>query len=293
LNVNVPAGHHPTAEESTLLSSLANIVAMTLQRREAERDLRAKEVQLLAAGEIQKYLLPKESVRLPGFSLEGRCYPAEFAAGDHFDYLRLPDGSLLVVLGDVSGHGVGPAIITAAFHTQFQALAEQSSDLAEMVAKVNATLHAATGAELFITMIAGRIDPASRTLTYLNAGHPAGIVLDSSGAVKASLESNALPLGILPDDAFEPGGTIQLAAGDIVLFVTDGLLEAQPRGCPMFGMETALQVVREHRDATAAEIIESLYHAVCRYLGTEKPHDDITAVVVKVEPHEETQLDKP
>jgi serine phosphatase RsbU (regulator of sigma subunit) len=61
----------------------------------------------------------------------------------------------------------------------------------------------------------------------------------------------------------------------------------------MFGMETALQVVREHRDATAAEIIESLYHAVCRYLGTEKPHDDITAVVVKVEPHEETQLDKP
>ena len=229
---------------------------------------------------------------MPGFSIEGRCYPAEFAAGDHFDYLRLPDGSLLVVLGDVSGHGVGPAIITAAFHAQFQALAQHSSDLTEMVAKVNATLHEATGAEIFITLLAGRLDPTSRTLTYLNAGHPAGIVLDSSGAVKASLESKNLPLAIMPDVAFQLGGTIQLAAGDIVLFYTDGLVEAQSRDRPMFGMERALQIVRENRDGTPAEIIEALHNAVCRYLGTEKPHDDITAVVVKVEPHgEETSGD--
>ncbi len=293
LNLGVPADHHPTSEERTLLSSLANIVAMTLQRKEAEQDSRKKEAQLIAAGEIQKFLLPKESVRMPGFSIEGRCYPAEFAAGDHFDYVPLPDGSLLVVLGDVSGHGVGPAIITAAFHAQFQALAQQSFDLPEMAAKVNASLHEATGAEIFITLIAARIDPVSRTLTFLNAGHPAGIVLDSSGAVKASLESRNLPLAILPDVAFELGDPIELAAGDIVFFYTDGLVEAQSRDRPMFGLARALQIVRENMDRSPAEIIEALYNAVRRYLGTEKPHDDITVVVMKVKPHGETRPDKP
>jgi serine phosphatase RsbU (regulator of sigma subunit)/PAS domain-containing protein len=287
LNLYVAAGHKRISEEETFLSSVANILAITLQRKEAEEDVREKEAQLIAAAEIQKFLLPDESVTIPGFSIAGRCYPAEFAAGDHFDYLWLPDGSLLVVLGDVSGHGVGPAIVAAAFHTRFQTLAEELSDPTEIAAKVNASLHESTNGELFVTLIAGRIDPKSRTLTYVNAGHPPGLILDSAGEVKASLDGKNMPLAILPEVDFILGGPVQLETGDMVLFFTDGLVEAQTRDGPMFGVERALQIVRENRDKTPTEIIEALYRAVCEYLEAERLFDDVTVVVVKVEPTEE------
>jgi sigma-B regulation protein RsbU (phosphoserine phosphatase) len=262
-------------------------LAITLERREVQEALRRREAQLIAAAEIQEFLLPDESITLPGFSIAGRCFPAEFAAGDHFDYLWLPDGSLLVVLGDVSGHGVGPAIVTAALHTRFQALAEESTDLARMAGKVNASLCKATNGELFVTLIAGRIDPKSRTLTYVNAGHPAGVVLDSSGAVKAKLESKTIPLAIVPEVPFSLEGPVPLATGDLVLFFTDGLVEAQPPAGPMFGVERILEIVRKNRDRTPAEITAALHTAVCQYAETESPQDDITVVVVKVETTED------
>ena len=244
-------------------------------------------MQLIAAAEIQEFLLPMDTVTLPGFSIAGRCYPAEIAAGDHFNYLRLPDGSLLVVVGDVSGHGVGPALITAAFDTQFKTLAEQLSDPAEMVAKVNTVLDASTSGEMFVTLIAGRIDPKSRTLTYVNAGHPPGLIFDSAGNVKASLEAKNVPLAILREVDFILGGPVQLVAGDILLFLTDGAIEAQSRGGPMFGLERAYETVRQNRDKTPNEIVEALYAAVCQHQETERLRDDVTIVVAKVEPTEE------
>jgi serine phosphatase RsbU (regulator of sigma subunit)/PAS domain-containing protein/putative methionine-R-sulfoxide reductase with GAF domain len=287
LNIYVDSGHKSTSEEETFLSSVANILAITLQRKESEGALREKEAQLTAAAQIQEFLLPDESVTMPGFSIAGRCYPAEFAAGDHFDYLWLPDGSLLVVVGDVSGHGVGPAIVTASFHTRFQTAAEEFGDLTEMAAKVNASLNKMTRGDVFVTLIAGRIDPKSRTLTYVNAGHPPGIILDSAGRVKAGLKAKNMPLAILPEVDFILGGPVRLATGDIVLFFTDGLVEAQLQGGPSQGIEKALQIVRENRHKTPTEIIEALYAAACQDLETERLHDDITVVVVKVEPTEE------
>jgi len=292
LNVYVEAGHKRRIEEERFLSSVADILAITLQRRKAEEDLREREMQLIAAAEIQEFLLPKDTVTLPGFSIAGRCYPAEIAAGDHFNYLRLPDGSLLVVVGDVSGHGVGPALITAAFDTQFKTLAEQLSDPAEMVAKVNTVLDASTSGEMFVTLIAGRIDPKSRTLTYVNAGHPPGLILDSAGNVKASLESQNIPLAIQPKVEFIHSGPVQLMAGDLILFFTDGLIEAQPRHGAIFGLDRTHQIVRENRDKTPTEIIEALYGAVCQHQETERLRDDATVVVVKVEPTEDAVLAK-
>ena len=109
-------------------------------RKLAEEAMRKQEAQLLAAAEIQKQLLPQAAPELPGFDIAGRCYAAEFAAGDHFDYLWLPDGSLVLTLADVSGHGVGPAIITASFHARFHSLAEISSDLPQMAKTLNSRL---------------------------------------------------------------------------------------------------------------------------------------------------------
>lgn len=253
-------------------------------RKLSEQALRQQEAQLLAVAEIQKHLLPQAAPELPGFDIAGRCYAAEFAAGDHFDYLWLPDGSLVLTLADVSGHGVGPAMITASFHARFHSLAEISSDLPQMAKTLNSRLYRETGGEMFVTMIAGHVDPKSRTLSCVNAGHPPGYVLDASGKIKMQFTSTSLPLAILPELDFSASAPIQLEDHDLLFFFTDGLVEAHCSGEPMFGPERTLEVIREHRAKSASEIIDALYAAVRKHLGTGKPHDDITLIVAKVGP---------
>ena len=106
-------------------------------RKKAELAVRTADAELLAAAGIQAYLLPHESPQVKGFDIAGRCYSAKAAAGDHFDFLWRPDGSLLVVLGDVSGHGLGPAIVAADFCARLRTLSEISCDLPEIAKKVN------------------------------------------------------------------------------------------------------------------------------------------------------------
>jgi hypothetical protein len=113
--------------------------------------------------------------------------------------------------------------------------------------------------------------------------HPPGLVLDSSGEVKASLQERNMPLAILPQVDFVLGGPLHLATGDLVLFFTDGLIEAQPEGGTMFGLQRMLQVVRDNRHETAAAIIDALYDEVSRHMASEGLHDDVTVVVVKVD----------
>jgi len=276
--VEIALGPMPTDEGLFVFCSIRDIT----ERKHAEELLRRQEIQLLAAAEIQQQILPHEPPTLPGFDIAGRCYAAEFAAGDHFDYLRLPDGSLAVVLADVSGHGVGPAIITALLHARFHLLAELSSDLPQMARTLNARLHQETAGETFITLIVSRLDAQSRTLTCVNAGHPSGYVLDAAGEIKAEFESTGPPLALLPDAEFPTRGPVPLADGDLLFLFTDGLTEAHQTQGPLFGTARMLQILRESRDNSASEIIDALHAAVRDYLGTDKPRDDITMVVVKV-----------
>ena len=102
-------------------------------RKTMEEKLRVQLAQLIAAAEMQSHLLPEKSPEVPGFDIAGKCYPAEFAAGDHFDFLELKDGTFVAVVGDVSGHGVGPALLMACLHAYLRSLADVYTDLSELV----------------------------------------------------------------------------------------------------------------------------------------------------------------
>lgn len=262
--------------------ALMGVYRDVTQRRQAEARLRAKDAELLAAAEIQAHLLPQKAPQVPGFDIAGRCYPAEAAAGDHFDYLWLPDGSLLVVMGDVSGHGIGPAIVAADFCARLRTLSESMCDLPEIARRVNAGLYRETAGEKFVTAILGRLDPKSRSLTYVSAGHPPAVVLNSAGEVKGRLVRAGLSLSIVAETSYVTDDPLQLADGDLILFYTDGLVEVGRCGEPLFGVDRALQVIQANRDRSAAEIIEALYEAACQFGRPDSPHDDITIVIVKV-----------
>jgi PAS domain S-box-containing protein len=243
-----------------------------------------QQAQFVAAEEIQQLLLPQDNPKLPGFDVGGRCYPAEFAAGDYFDYLYLPDQSFVVVVGDVAGHGIGPALLMAWLHAHLSLLSESYTDLSEIVTRANSALFRETGGERFITLIAGRFDLQARTLSCVSGGHPPGYVLNRAGEVKHRLKGDSLALGILPDVQYPISDPVEIADGDIVVFLTDGILEAASLDEELFGIDACLETIHRHRDEPVAEIIEHLHSAVCRHAAKENLDDDITLVVVKVGP---------
>ncbi len=264
------------------LAGYDGLVEDVTERKEAERALRQRETHLLAAQAIQQRLRPEAPPDVPGFDIAGASWPAEFAAGDYFDYLPMADRSIAFVIGDVSGHGLGPAIVTALAFAHLRCLAQVYDNLDEMVARLNGFLAEET--DHFVTLLVGRLTPADRSFAAVNAGHPPGYVLDASGGVKARFGSTTLPLAILPEVAVVPCEPTTLDPGDVVLLFTDGIPEARSARGDFFGKERLLEVARTKRAGPAAEIVQAVYESVRAFCRPERPRDDMTLIAIKVEP---------
>ncbi|UCH83266.1 MAG: PAS domain S-box protein [Candidatus Latescibacterota bacterium] len=253
------------------------------ERKIAEEMLRDRETQLRAAQTIQQHLLPDKSPRIDGFDIAGASVPAEFAAGDHFDYIEMSDGTVGVVIGDVSGHGFSSALLMASVHAHLRSLAEMEIGIDEILTRANSSLVKQTDVGHFITVMFVRIDPHSKRITFVSAGHPAGIVLDRSGVVKARMESTSFPLAVLPNTEFTSGDPVTLEPGDIVILLTDGVLEATSATNEFYGEERAIVFVHENRDKSADEIAAALCREAREFHVNVDKQDDVTAVVIKVE----------
>lgn len=266
------------------------------QLKQTQSVLHERDVQLAAAQQIQKHLLPQRPPRVPGIDVLGASYPAEFAAGDHFDYFLMPDDALAVVIGDVSGHGFGPALIMASVHTLIRALSQRYCDVSDVLQHANRFLCEETADHFFATVLFARVDTRSQRLEYASAGHPPAYVFDRQGNIKTRLESTGIPLGIYPDQITPMGRSVDLEEGDVVLMLTDGVFEIQSPDGGLFGVERAIDCVRRQGAKSAAEIIDELYQTVLRFSHKESPDDDVTLVVLKVGPRpdeRETRQDVP
>lgn len=283
VNLYVDAGHEPTSEEKNFLLAIADMLAGVIGRKRAEATLRGREAQLLAAQWIQKQFLPKNPPELDGFDIAGSIYPADFAAGDLYDFIPLNDGSTGLVIGDVAGHGIGSALVMASTHAYLHSFAAVYTDVGEVLALTNAALVEETDPDMFVTTFFGRLDPERRLFTYASAGHPAGYILGRSGRVKIRLERTSMPLAIVPSYENNPTEPVILDPGDILLLLTDGVLEARSSSGSLFGVEQTLEIVHANRHRTSREIVDSLYSAVIAFTGTDHPSDDVTIMILKVE----------
>ena len=263
-----------------------------IERRDHERRVHALEEQwqaermrsaLQIAQDIQANLYPTVPSTCPGFDIQGASRPAEGVGGDDFDYFPFPDGSVAIAIGDVTGHGVGPALLMAATRAYVRALALSHSDVGEILTLANRALAADITDGRFVTLLLARLEPTERSLVFAGAGHPPGYVLSQDGELKFSLESTHLPLGVHEDETLSPSQPIVLEPGDVVIFLTDGIAEAADRAGRLFGQQRALDIVRRHADQSARQIIAALHEDVCRYSDRPSPEDDLTAVVIKVE----------
>ena len=262
-----------------------------IEKREHERELaEAKErfevarlrEEIRIARQVQQRLFPAAPLPLPGFDLSGASYPAEATGGDYFDYIPLRDGTLAVVVADVSGHGFGPALLMAETRAYLRAFLATHTDLAEIVGLLNRAL-AHDSPDRFATLLLGRLDAGRRSFSYVSAGHTTGYVLDPAGEVRMPLPSTGVPLAILPENHCPAAPSLTLQPGEIVLLLTDGIVEAHNDNLDLFGVERTLATVRKHRDRSAREIVDYLYHAVRDFCGERTQFDDMTVVVIKAQ----------
>ena len=160
-----------------------------------------------------------------GFDIGGASYPAEAIGGDYYDFIPLPDGSLGIAIGDVSGHGVGPALLMAETRAFLRAFAQTHADVSTILGLVNRVLVPDVEEDRFITLLLAKLDPRTGSFVYTSAGHPTGYILDAVGNVKRTLPSTSVPLGIMADVTFLSSDEIILDPGDNVLLITDGIVE--------------------------------------------------------------------
>ncbi len=236
---------------------------------------------LNVAREIQKRLLPDEPPRVAGFDIAGRCQEAAAVGGDFFDFIPLSNGRWDLLIADVSSHGVAPALIMVGAQHTLRTAAQMHNDLGEVLNVVNRAVCAHATDAYFVTMMYCRIDPTPRTLNYASAGHPA-YVIDAVGNV-TELGYEGLPLGVSDDRVYRVDGCVSLRPGDLLLLMTDGVWEAGAANGELFGQQRAFDLVYEHRDKPAAEIVDILVASVQDVCRATEVRDDITVVLMKVE----------
>ncbi|UCH66109.1 MAG: SpoIIE family protein phosphatase [Ignavibacterium sp.] len=241
-----------------------------------------QEIHLKIASELQQRLY-KSKISVPGFDIAGKTYSAVETCGDYFDFIQMKDGSIGIVIGDVSGHGIGAALIMVQTLASLRAIAKFETDLGVILTHLNQALENNLDDTHYVTLILARLDPKKNLLQYISAGHIPAYLLKSSGDKVEMLESTDIPLGIVKDYTYHKSNTIKLAPGDILAFITDGIIEARLHDEDEFGDHRTLNVIKSYRQATAEQIIEQIYLATCSFVKNQIQEDDITSIICKVD----------
>lgn len=251
-------------------------------RRVAERALLAQEEEFRLAREIQQRLFPAGPPALPEFDIAGASLPAAATGGDYFDFISTHSGELFVVVGDVTGHGLGPALLMADARAYLRALAVSGQRFESILAQVRGLMIEDLGLDHFITLFFAKLDPATGVWTYINAGHPPGYVLGPDGRIKSEMVPGTAALGIDRDETPLEALQIGLEKGDLLLLISDGIPEARNHAGEEFGEDRVLDIVRRERGRSSAEIIQILMDEARRFCKPDSLQDDMTAVVLKL-----------
>jgi serine phosphatase RsbU (regulator of sigma subunit) len=237
---------------------------------------------LALAREIQQGLLPKATPRVDRFDVYGWSEACDETGGDYFDYVPMAEGRLGLVIADVTGHGVGPALLMAEARAYVRAAASfGGAGVDRLLHSVNNQLATDLGGGRFVTLFWGVLDPATGSFHYSSAGHGHSVIYRAGSGALEELESTGPPLGIMQNLDFPVGGTYELKSGDVVLLTTDGLEEAMNRSNEEFGRARLRETLSCSADRSAAEIARSIQSAVLSFMAGAPQRDDLTMIVVK------------
>lgn len=274
-------GNMFTASDLKLVNAVAATTATQIHNCRlinAERQRQQLEHELELAAKIQLSLLPEGPLRIGPLEVAGQCKPARHVGGDLFDYW-IQDDHVCLVVGDVSGHDTGAALVATAFRSVIRSEAAHRRSVAGMIAQVNRALFDDLAhAELFISCFYAEIELDSGTMTFCRAGHPKPLLMQLGE--KGWLDTEGLLLGVCEDGQFEER-SIRLERGDTIVLYTDGLLEARDEEDRYFGTEGLRKAALDSLAATPKEIAVRIIKAAQEHSGALPLADDMTVLVVR------------
>jgi sigma-B regulation protein RsbU (phosphoserine phosphatase) len=248
------------------------------QARLIEQEALARELKL--AREIQESMLPQHLPRLPGFELSARMLAARMIGGDFYDVLPLGADRLGLVVGDVSGKGVPAALFMALTCSLLRAEASRTESPEETLRAVNRHLLTYFTHSMFVTVLFGILDRATRRFDFARAGHDLPLILDSRGAQQSFILGRGHPLGLFPNPALDVQ-TAVLPPGGLMLLYSDGATEAMNQEYELFGVERIVETVRQRLDASAQHLCAHVLATLAAYCGDAPQSDDITLLVLR------------
>ncbi|HEY2253442.1 MAG TPA: SpoIIE family protein phosphatase, partial [Planctomycetaceae bacterium] len=262
-------------------AGVAWLISFTQSRwRKAHRSLVVVEEDMYLARQIQHRMFPAQAPDLAGFDIAGRCFPADATGGDFFDYIPMADHGVGICIGDVSSHGVGPALVMSLIRAYLRALSRTRTDPGVILSETNDIACDDLEDGRFATVFLCRLEPHGRSIVYAGAGHESYLLHVSGEAT--TLESTGLPLGLVKERPIASAPAVTLQPGELVLLVSDGIFESVSVDRKLFGLTQTLDVVRANRHLSAAEIVAALCRAAQEFGNHAPQKDDMTVVVIKV-----------
>jgi phosphoserine phosphatase RsbU/P len=254
------------ANDEVLLQAFASHAGAALDRSVLLDRLKATqaiEQALEAARNVQAALLPAVLPRILGYELAAWWQPAEAVGGDYYDVVSLSDGNWALAVADVSGHGLGPALIMASARAMLHVLTKTSSKPSR------------------ITMLLASFDPVRHEVRFANAGHGPAFLYRRASKTFVDLDSTGLPVGILEDRYKESPTVLKLEPGDLLVLATDGVVEQRNEAGELFGKTQFQEIIAASSHLPATDIVEAVKEALTRHFRGHHPDDDVTLLIVE------------
>jgi len=251
------------------------------QIRQAEINLAYTQSEMNIARRIQSSLFPSKALKTEDFEIQGFCLPADQVGGDYFDYFFRDDENLDIVMADVSGHSIGPALFMVETRSAIRSQANWPGSPAKTLTILNDFLYQDLDtADYFITLFYLQYNTHKKQLSFSNAGHPPPLLLKQEELQCTELDAEGLILGVRKNIVFEEKSLV-MQSGDLVMLYTDGLTEAENPAGDFFGITPVCQILHQHANHSPQVIIEIIINELKKFCQSESFKDDVTLMIFK------------
>ncbi len=274
-----------TNEDLRLLTLLSNVAAVKIENAMLfEKALRQEktEKELALARDIQRGLLPQKNPESQYFEIVGTNIPCQQVGGDFYDFLEIDDARIGIVIADVSGKGVGSALLMASLSAAVQTEVHPGYNLEDMSVRLNNLVHRNTSSNAFISFFYCELNQKTGEMKYINSGHNPPLIIDRKKKIQ-HLGSCGLCLGMFPSQIYK-SEKITLASGDIALLYTDGLTESRNPQGEEVTEEGLIKLLKKHHKLDAEKLMRTIFEELESFTGGADPMDDMTLVVLKRKP---------
>jgi len=251
------------------------LLAETIQR---QRDDLLRDVEL--AAQVQRMFLPVRTPAIAGLEIAGMMRPFKNVGGDYYDYIPINASTIQIAIGDVSGKGVSAALLMSATAAAMRLEADRDRNMLQQVERLNADIAAVSDPEHYVTLLVAEIDTHKRIIRYVNCGHNSALLFQARTQTLKRLDSSCPPIGLAPNENCELASA-ELTPGDVLVFYTDGVTEAENLLAEEFGMGRLSAILQRGSSLSAKGLMDDIFNSAANFSKDVGFGDDVTILVVK------------